>query len=335
MTKFLIDPSNAPLARPGVYMLQHLESGKRYIGISSNMRRRIYSHGNGGSPRKLKAAIEKHGRSAFSVTPLFYSLTDDTSFLPEIESLLIAEHRSTHGTGYNIKLADGGVGPYGPAFSEIKRADWERNRELFTAISRARAADPKIRKRLGDLAKVRWEDPEFRKKSSEAQKTAQNRPEVIAKRKTPEAISRLVGYISAHHADKEAVIRRLAASAKSRSTPESRALTSKRSAEMWQNDAMREKFLASFNERWSKPGAKEVQSKRMTGLMWINDGAKNARLYSETEIPPGWSRGKVKGAVKWLTDGTKNKRVPLDAVIPDGWREGMVNSRMKPDKHEA
>lgn len=329
MDKFLVDPSNPPLARPGVYMLQHRESGKRYIGISNNLRRRIYSHGNGGSPRKLKAAIEKHGRSSFSVTPLFYSLTDDTSFLPEIESQLIAEHQSTRSTGYNIKLADGGVGPYGPVFAAIKRADWERNREFFSAHCRALNKNPVVIAKIKERAAERWADPEFRKKSGAAQKIAQNRPDVIAKRRTPESIARLTAAARAHAADAEGQARRIAAVTAARTTPESRAITSKRSSEMWAADGMREKFIELQKERWAKPGAKEAHSKRMTGLMWINDGIKNARLYSGQEIPSGWFRGKVKGQVKWLTDGTKNKRVPLDAVVPDGWREGMVNSRMK------
>jgi len=72
----IVDPDNIPLARPGVYRLVCLDTGLNYVGASKNVAERVRKH-----------EIYKNGARIF-VEPLYYSLTNDYSDLPDVEEAM-------------------------------------------------------------------------------------------------------------------------------------------------------------------------------------------------------------------------------------------------------
>ncbi len=165
---FKIRPDNFPLHLPGAYRYLHLESGKSYVGITQNIAKRKHDENSGA--RKFANAIRKYGRSSFVYEPLFY-LTDgkiDRNWLCCLESKLINTFDSVN-NGYNIKVADGGVGPYGPEFNALIKSYWDRL-SLKDRISRL----PKVEDcRKGGLATNKEKDSDG--KSIWAKRTGKSR----------------------------------------------------------------------------------------------------------------------------------------------------------------
>jgi hypothetical protein len=125
---FKVRSNNVPMQRPGVYRFTNLVNGKCYVGISEDVAGRCKYHGPNSTP-KFGNAIRKYGREFFLCEPLFY-WTDgkhDRIFLMQLETELIIVHDSIR-NGYNVKAADGGIGPYGPEFSELQVAGWVKRR---------------------------------------------------------------------------------------------------------------------------------------------------------------------------------------------------------------
>ena len=85
---------NEPLSKAGAYLLRHVSSGKCYVGISGNVKRRISDHQCASGRTKLHHAIREHGAMEFQAIPLFYVTTSDTDlnqYLVRIEESLIKE----------------------------------------------------------------------------------------------------------------------------------------------------------------------------------------------------------------------------------------------------
>jgi group I intron endonuclease len=114
---FWVSPDNQPAEQPGVYLLQRFATGKCYVGISQNVFKRCRAHAKF-HLRKLSNALRKYGKSAFVIVPIYYSACG-IGHLEELEAVLIADFDSAAKGGYNVKLANGHVGPYGPEFSAI------------------------------------------------------------------------------------------------------------------------------------------------------------------------------------------------------------------------
>jgi len=113
---FKVNPSNVPLERAGGYRFTNLISLKAYNGISINVAHRCAGHPSGA--KKFENAVAKYGKESFICEPVFYLIDtdiskDDRQLLLELETDHIALTNSVS-NGYNIKAADGGVGPYGP-----------------------------------------------------------------------------------------------------------------------------------------------------------------------------------------------------------------------------
>lgn len=91
-------------AASGVYAITHIESGKRYIGSSHNMHRRLTRHKSdllrGSHPNvKLQRAYLKYGIHAFTFTPIIVCAKHD---------LILFEQRAidrfdSAANGYNIR----------------------------------------------------------------------------------------------------------------------------------------------------------------------------------------------------------------------------------------
>jgi hypothetical protein len=182
---FLAVPGNEPLARPGAYLITHVFSEKCYVGIGQNVRKRILGHGKGDGSIKIYRAIQKYGRGAFVVQPIYYSL-DGTGGLPTVEAELIVAWNSLHPIGYNIQQASGAVGPYGPEFGKIIsaahlispaiKAAAERRRGVPQNNSQTQTPEANA-KRIASLRKTMG-TPEFRAERSAILKEVCSRPEI-------------------------------------------------------------------------------------------------------------------------------------------------------------
>jgi group I intron endonuclease len=123
--KFNIHSNNIPIHLPGCYRIVNLINGKSYIGLARDVFNRGVSHNNGNSPPKLRNGFNKYGRNNFLFEPIYYIIDDTLNSLSYAEASLIEEFNSVD-NGYNIQLASGSVGPYGPEFAAIARETWTR-----------------------------------------------------------------------------------------------------------------------------------------------------------------------------------------------------------------
>ena len=84
----------------GVYLIQHTESGKKYIGQSRNIKKRWYQHINDNTPSKISRAIKKHGKDSFEFSIIELCAPNQ---LDEIERYYILKYDSVR-NGYNILM---------------------------------------------------------------------------------------------------------------------------------------------------------------------------------------------------------------------------------------
>lgn len=144
---------------PGVYCISNLLNGKRYVGISVNVKQRYAEHKAGKSPAKLRAAIQKYGAENFVFEPIYYSMTG-SDHLPHVEATLIEYFQCFGKAGYNVLLADGRVGPYGE----------EHRLSVIAAHQR-----PEVKAKVLAAAKRRSESQEFREACSASRRTPEMR----------------------------------------------------------------------------------------------------------------------------------------------------------------
>ncbi len=90
-----------------VYCLTNKVNGKRYIGQTTDFKRRMSSYRNGHGHNRIGSAITRHGWANFTVTVL-----DTADYREELDFLEIAYIEMYHSTdpelGYNLK--QGGTG---------------------------------------------------------------------------------------------------------------------------------------------------------------------------------------------------------------------------------
>jgi len=181
---------NIPQYRPGVYLIENISNGMKYIGISQNVAKRLRQHLAGDSRKsKVGNAIRAEGRQQFRAIPLFYSLAGMED-LNIIETALIREHRSVE-NGYNIVEGDGKSGPHGAAFyavfqrPEVKMKLRSRRRAIITESER-KAISARMTKfkntdaekrRVSDQMQQLFSDEEFKKKHLERSREANANPE--------------------------------------------------------------------------------------------------------------------------------------------------------------
>jgi hypothetical protein len=343
MSRFRALPYNEPLPRAGAYLVRHDVTGRCYVGVSHNVAKRLIGHANGQGPRKFKNAVRKYGPDAFTCIPLYYSLTTDTSHLPQIETVLIAEYRCLGTRGFNVKAADGGVGPYGPEFGALIAAHHSvpENLAKMTTAARERAKCPVICAKLSESAKAGWQDPGVRERMQTGLRTALAAPEVKARLWTPERRAK-IGTIGRRTAADPVVRAKMLASFKtSAQTPERREQYSLAAKEAWADPAKKARLVAGHKRRWADLTARGAMSKAMKArnLRWITNGQATRRMCGADPIPDGWRYGRAGTATKgtvWITDGTTNRRVPAGSAAPDGWSFGNTSKgKPKPRSHKV
>jgi group I intron endonuclease len=147
--------------RMEVYVITCLQTGKRYVGITSRKDRFATHCRNAEMGRKsvLYSAIRKYGPKAFSYEPLCCALCPIDARL--LERQFISEFSTKFPNGYN--MTDGGDGRCGMPHSQ-------ETRELMSAIHRARQSDPELRRRTSEALRKRVITAEHRANLSKALK---------------------------------------------------------------------------------------------------------------------------------------------------------------------
>lgn len=139
-----------------IYCHTHVESGRRYIGLTSRtMERRwsqhiVQSRNLKGNRSHFANAIRKYGKDAFTHEVLAQSWDLDSANVTEV---IIIEQEGTRDPekGFNI-LKGGGSQP-----NPIRKNPWDRPefRKKATAALRRRAADPLLRAKISAANKRR------------------------------------------------------------------------------------------------------------------------------------------------------------------------------------
>lgn len=173
MAGFRYEPGNEPLARAGLYVATHVESGRRYVGISRNVKRRLIEHRRTRQGGEFQKWVKRYGPSAFVVVPVFYLLVDPPKgdrYLPQAERQWIAELGAAV-DGLNTLQSSGVLGPMDDGFSRrISRS----KSELY--------ADPATRQRLVDSFLASVSTPQARANYSTSRKAMwDERPEMRAR----------------------------------------------------------------------------------------------------------------------------------------------------------
>jgi len=82
----------------GIYLITHIASGRKYVGQSSNLSKRIKEHASGNSNGAISVAVQEFGWEAFSVEILELCERFD---LDEAESRWIHTHDCLVPNGFN------------------------------------------------------------------------------------------------------------------------------------------------------------------------------------------------------------------------------------------
>lgn len=220
-----------------VYLLT-FTNGKSYVGITSNLRRRIRDHrknAENGKTYALSNAWRKHGEPL--VKQLFEVDSYETAFW--LEQLMVVGHGTKAPNGYN--MTDGGDGIRGITPEKLLEMGRQRSRRY-------------------------WEDDEYRAKMQDAQRRGAAKGAVTRKAwyQTPEGRASIEARTQ-NLEWRDAV----AASNRTRvAMPEQRALRKKATTENWEKPEYREKVnaareakqaeLRATNPEWVKARAEKV-----------------------------------------------------------------------------
>lgn len=134
----------------GIYVIRHTVSGKEYVGLSSNVRRRAGTHTRATKRNSLiRRATLKYGLGEFEICLL---CTAPVDALPRLETEAVSARGTLTPAGYN--LTAGGEGTWGRRHSDEAK---ERMRQAQLG----RTASDETRERLSDALRRRW-TPELR-----------------------------------------------------------------------------------------------------------------------------------------------------------------------------
>jgi len=154
----------------GIYLLTHIESGRKYVGQSINIQKRYSQHSSCGRKTLLANAIQKYGWSAFANEILELCHRDD---LNELESKWIKIHNCIAPNGFNLTTGGGqaevsavtrakiSMSHKGKIFSENHKANIAKAKQNISAETRAKISfasrnrDPEINKRISETSKLR------------------------------------------------------------------------------------------------------------------------------------------------------------------------------------
>jgi group I intron endonuclease len=257
MINFRYVPGNEPLARAGVYMIQNRVNGKRYFGISNNVKRRAKGHlSRFSSCTKLKNALSRYGADEFNFIPLCYSSDEsDVECLLPLEAKLIEHYETTGLGGYNIRQGGDRDSPFCGDIPEAK--------ERHSATHRATWAKPEFREKMREIQST----TEFKKQASEASRSFWSDSERAA-----------------NHVEKMRDIW---------SSPDYKAAQSARQKEACKRPEVLARKVAAGVRRYGDPAERAKTAEQISNLIWITDGVTTTRIFKDADIPEGWRRGRL------------------------------------------
>ncbi len=245
-----------------IYCHIHVESGRRYIGLTSRTWQRrwaqhcVQSKSSKGGRWHFPNAIRKHGKDAFSHEVLETCETVEEANAAEEKWIL---HFDTQNPEKGFNLARGGShtphpvkNPWDrpefrakqlesgkrkwsdPEFLR-KQADHSKSlsdnpdfkKKVSDAVKKAYEEDPSFKSRVGDSIREMWKNPDYRKKTSDAAR---------------EAVWRLESRAMTSRGTK--------AAAQTLGNQEARSLASKK---LWSNPLFRESMSVGARERAQNP----------------------------------------------------------------------------------
>lgn len=162
-------PYNLPLPLPGVYLIQHIDSGLGYVGSSTNVANRLFEHARGGSNvPAVYEALRAHHRSSFLILPLYYHPTKATKKAAGIatveEAMIVAYNCYNH--GWNRPRAD---------VATLSKLPQNVAKRLATEASQATKA------KRSAMMLARYADPAYKAKHLASTTHANQQPERNAK----------------------------------------------------------------------------------------------------------------------------------------------------------
>lgn len=292
---FKVLPENIPQRRAGIYLIENLCNGMKYIGISYNLARRVRQHAANCATKRSKIgrAINAAGAHQFLVIPLFYSITGTTEGLEIDETSLIKDHGCIE-HGYNIAAAGRSAGPYGPAFSAVLISAFSRP-DIIARIKKVRS-NPEWRKRRAEAIRAAYARPEVK----EFWRSRQNPPDPIenAKRiraafQRPEAQMKLRARRRRKFTE-EARANISARVGAFKNTEKEKTRVSKQMLALFATDEFKIKHLEASRTANAKPERNEKIKAYRVGGCWITDGTIQRYLTSGEELPAGWKKGRLR-----------------------------------------
>jgi hypothetical protein len=266
---FSVFSANIPKELPGIYLIEHLSTGRRYVGISQNIAQRLRAHLRSQSrDRRSKLFIElrAQGASAFRAVPLFYSL-NGTRGLAKIESELIRDLDCIE-RGYNVAAASRGAGPYGPAHAALVSA----------ALSRP---DVRQKKAAGEAINA--------KKRGAAIRAAHSSPETKARLR-----ARRRGTITDEM--RKAMSARMT---RSQNTRRAKARVSAQMNALYSDPKFKAMHLRRVRAANKDPSRNRRIAASRIGGRWITDGTSRSFLGPQKPIPEGWRIGQPDKPIKY------------------------------------
>jgi group I intron endonuclease len=130
----------------GIYQIVHKDTGRIYIGQSTNLKKRATAYkssgGSGNGNSIIKRAIKKYGWDSFDYKVLVYCEGKD--YLDDLEVKCIKTYDCLVPNGFNIEVGGGNA----PLAEHVKEAVANANRKRVLTDAQ--------RKKLSDVHKARW-----------------------------------------------------------------------------------------------------------------------------------------------------------------------------------
>ena len=166
----------------GIYKITHIDTGRIYIGQSTNLKARKYSHKSAKQNYHLANAINKYGWDSFKFEVLVYA--EGLEYLNYLEEQIIKSYDCLSPNGFNLRQG-GNNSTFSEEtkkkMSERKKQDIALGRcpkpknmtgfkhspetiEHLKKVHKGRKFSDETKEKLRIAAKARWSDEMYRKK---------------------------------------------------------------------------------------------------------------------------------------------------------------------------
>ena len=149
-----------------IYVITNLVNGKKYVGVTTSLKRRIEFHLSGFSDCGIAVAVKKHGRKNF-VWEVVCCTRDVQYAYRELEPYFIdiMESYAPLGKGYNF--TKGGEGAVGIVISE-------ESRKKISLALRGKTIPESVKAKISEANKITKSCPERRRRNSELHTGSRN-----------------------------------------------------------------------------------------------------------------------------------------------------------------